>query len=127
MSCYSCSELLYKIGVNSTIQGIIAIKKYNLLSLWAPGLQFRSPPEITLLSPQSRGTGEYGSTPVVPLKPPFFLSDSFTCSTVRDRHDKRLRFFLWFFSTCLFDVLSRCVFLPISGQNSRFLRFREKI
>ena len=99
MSCYSCSELLYKIGVNSTIQGIIAVKKYDLLSLWAPGLQLRSPPEITLLSPQSRSTREYGSNPVVPLKPPFFLSDSFTCLTVRDRHDKRLRFFLWFFST----------------------------
>ena len=65
---------------------------YNLLSLWAPDFQFHSPPEITLLSPQSRGTGGCRSAPAVLLKPPFFLSASVKCLIVRDCHDKRLRF-----------------------------------
>ena len=77
---------------------------------WTPGLHFCFPPEITLLSLQSRGTGGYGSTLAVPLKPPFFLSASVKCLVMSDCHDKRFHFFSCFFPICLigFFVCSWC-------------------
>ena len=60
------------------------------------GLPIPISPDIALLSPQSRGTGKYGSATDVPLKPSFFLSASVTCLIVRDRRDKRLRSFSCF-------------------------------
>ena len=35
--------------------------------------------------------------PSAPLTPPFWLTTSVKCPIVRDRHDKRLRFFVNFF------------------------------
>ena len=80
-------------------------------SFWARGFQFCSPPEITLLSLQSRCTGGYGSAPAVPLKPFFFLSASDKCRIVSDRHNKRLRFSLSFFTTCFIGVFVFSVFI----------------
>ena len=73
-------------------------------NFWAPGLQFCFPPKITLLSLQSRGTGEYGTTPAVPLKPPILLSASIKRPVMSHCHDKRFRFFSCFFPTCFIGV-----------------------
>ena len=80
------------------------------------GLLFRSPPEITIISPQSRGTGGYVSAPAVPLKPPFFLSASVKCLIVRSG------------SLCFYPVFwSKWPFYTFLGNNllrSEILKFK---
>ena len=72
---------------------------------------------IPSFSPQSHCTGEYGSTPTVPLKPHFFLSASARRLILSWYHNKRLRFFSIFttvlrliFSASPFQLFSTLLF-----------------